>query len=185
MSKIKRKMGSGFGSEGLGEEETVTEGQKRGAGFSMESCEGERHKAQGSRLNAQVRNDEDRTGSASGGQAAQQRAESRGQRSETNPESGLASSAETADGEKVTNVEKPICPPVARRNEGVASRDRRGREPAATDACHTLIGLGDGWGRLTWACARRTRFSPGCHLWGLQPRRSEAPPEAKAEADIY
>jgi len=29
----------------------------------------------------------------------------------------------------------------------------------------------DGWGRLTWACACRTRFSPGYHLWGLQPWR--------------
>ena len=77
------------------------------------------------------------------------------------PELSLASSAEAADGEKVTNVEKPICPSVARRNERVATRDRRGREPAAAVACHALIGLGDGWGRLTWACARRTRFSPG------------------------
>ena len=55
----------------------------------------------------------------------------------------------------------------------------------ATDACHALIGLGDGWGRLTWACARRTRSSPGFHIGGLQPQRSEAPPEAMAEADIY
>src|SRR5260370_31189788 len=31
-----------------------------------------------------------------------------------------------------------------------------------------LQGLGDLWGRLTWACARRTRSSPGYHIAGLQ-----------------
>src|SRR6266446_455674 len=32
-----------------------------------------------------------------------------------------------------------------------------------------LQGLGDLWGRLTWASARRTRSSPGCHMPGLRP----------------
>ena len=47
------------------------------------------------------------------------------------PEWGLASSAEITDGELITNVEKTICSPIARRNEGAATRDRRGREPVA------------------------------------------------------
>ena len=81
------------------------------------------------------------------------------------PELSLASSAEITDSEKVTDVIKPICPPVARRNEGFATRNCRGREPVATAACHALTGLGDGCGRLTWA------FSPGYLMWGLQPRR--------------
>jgi len=34
-----------------------------------------------------------------------------------------------------------------------------------------LQGLGDLWGRLTWACARRTRSSPGYHIAGFQPFR--------------
>src|SRR5712692_1985566 len=32
-----------------------------------------------------------------------------------------------------------------------------------------LQGLGDLCGRLTWASARRTRSSPGCHMAGLRP----------------
>src|SRR5213592_2016167 len=32
-----------------------------------------------------------------------------------------------------------------------------------------LQGLGGMWGRLTWAFARRTRSSPGCHIADLRP----------------
>jgi len=42
-----------------------------------------------------------------------------------------------------------------------------------------LQGLRGVWERLTWASARRTRFSPGCHIGGFQPRQ-QAPAAHRA-----
>jgi hypothetical protein len=41
---------------------------------------------------------------------------------------------------------------------------------SARPICRPLQGSGGFWGRLTWACARGTPFSPGFNICGLRPR---------------
>ena len=55
----------------------------------------------------------------------------------------------------------------------LASEGRQTREKVAC-AGRALTGLMGVFDGLTWACARRTRSSPGFHIWGLQPQRQNS-----------
>ena len=55
----------------------------------------------------------------------------------------------------------------------LASEYRYTREGVAC-AGRALTGLMGVFDGLTWACARRTRSSPGFHIWGLQPQRQNS-----------
>ena len=72
-------------------------------------------KAEGSMLNAKVRNNEDSTVSASGGEAVQQGAEIRGQSSDETPESRCDFSSQDA-GDELVMPQK--CPEIGGKAEG-------------------------------------------------------------------
>ena len=66
------------------------------------------------------------------------------------------------------------------RRPGLAAAGHEDTRRRVAHFGHALIGLVSFFAGLTWAFARGTRSSPGYHIGGLQPQRSEAPPEAKA-----
>ena len=59
---------------------------------------------------------------------------------------------------------------------------RQNRERGAR-ACRALTGLTGFINGITWACARRTRSSPGYHMGGLQPQ-SGIPPRSPSSSEL-
>jgi len=64
------------------------------------------------------------------------------------------------------------CGPVSAKGFDAALRGAECGIPeyrSAERSCSGLSGLEVSMRPVTWACARPTRFSPGCHITGLQP----------------
>ena len=95
------------------------------------------------------------------------------------PESDFGPGAEITDDELIMNVNKTVCSPMARRNEGIATRYLRRREPAGGSGCLRKAGRmvppRRGGGALSSVTLGVARRHPGLLEWHPSRMAGSAP----------